>query len=207
MRFYALADTPISVDQIAEWLQTAFIDCQIEDDETELPGSWTSIILNLEDGTPVVEIEKYLHNDATFQETIQDTVRLLLDDKNPVKPHSAVKWLCQFMGRVKVLYEFRPMKAINTDNGWQIFNEVWTNLRQSMLGIVHLEDEGFTNLDGAQITWEYPDGETGDLKVAVLDEDGEQWIEYTIDLANEEQKSMFLAGMAPDKNSAPENGD
>jgi len=69
------------------------------------------------------------------------------------------------------------------------------------LGIVHLEEEGFTNLDGAQITWEYPEDETGDLKVAVLDENGEQWIEYTIDLANADQKNMFLAGKAPDKNS------
>ena len=201
MRFFGLRDTPISVDQIADWLQTAFIDCQIEDDETDKPGSWTSIILNLDDGTPVVEIEKYLPSDATFSETIQDTVRLLLDDKNPVQPHSAVKWLCQFMSRVKVLYEFRPMKAINTADGWQIFNHVWTNLRQTLLGIVHLEEEGFTNLDGAQITWEYPEDETGDLKVAVLDENGEQWIEYTIDLANADQKNMFLAGKAPDKNS------
>jgi hypothetical protein len=199
MRFFGLTDTPISVDKIAGWLQTAFIDGEIESEEEDYPGAWTTLTLYLDNGEPVVEIEKYSERDERLKDTIQDTVRLLLDDKNQVKPASAVKWLCQFMSRVKVLYEFRPMQAIKTDAGWEIFNEVWTNLRESMQGIVHLDDEGFTNEDGAQITWEYSGEETGDLKVAVLNERGEEWIEYTIDLANQEHKALFMAGKAPDK--------
>ena len=211
MRFYGLKDEPISVDQIAGWLQTAFIDGEIESDEEDYPGSWPSLTLFLDNGEPVVEIEKYRVADQAFQDAIQDTVRALLDDKAPVKPASAVKWLCQFMTRVKVLYEFRPMQAVKTEEGWQIFNEVWTNLHKQLPGIVHLEDEGFTNEDGAQITWEYPDegGEhadaaltasenTGELKVAVLNPAGQEWIEYTLSLANQEQRLQFMAGKAPD---------
>lgn len=200
MRFFGLADKIISVDDIAGWLQTAFIDAELESEEEPQGGAWNSLTLALDDGTPVVEIERYSQQDDSLNEPLQDTVRLLLDDKNPVRPQSAVKWLCQFMSRVKVLYEFRPREAINTAEGWQIFNEVWTNLRTSLKGIVHLEHEGFTNLDGAQITWEYPDGESGDLKVAVLSEDGDHWIEYTLNLANQEHKRLFLAGKAPDIN-------
>jgi hypothetical protein len=198
MQFFGLNDTPISVDKIAGWLQTSFIDGEIESEEEEYPGSWTTLTLYLDSGEPVVEIEKFSQQDETLVDAIQETVRLLLDDKNPVKPTSAVKWLCQFMSRVKVLYEFRPMQAINTNEGWKIFNEVWTNLRETLQGIVHLDDEGFTNEDGVQITWEYPGEETGDLKVAVLNEKGEEWIEYTMDLANQAHKELFMAGKAPD---------
>lgn len=199
MRFFGLQDTAISVDLIASWLQTALIDGEIESEEEEYPGSWATLTLLLDNGEPVVEIEKFSDQDDGLKDEIQDTVRMLLDDKNPVKPASAVKWLCQFMSRVKVLYEFRPMPGIKTEEGWQIFNEVWTHLRETLQGIVHLDEEGFTNLEGAQITWEYPGEESGDLKVAVLSEKGEGWIEYTINLANQEQKELFMAGRAPDK--------
>ncbi len=198
MRFFGLKNKPISVDDVAGWLQTALIDGSIESEEEDYPGSWTTLTLFLTDDQPVVEIEKFCLETGNLGDKIQDTVRELLDDKNHVRPVSAVKWLCQFMSRVKVIYEFRPMLAIQTDEGWELFNEVWTNLRESLSGIVHLDDEGFTNEDGAQITWEYPGEETGDLKVAVLNEKGEAWIEYTINLANQEQKELFMAGKAPD---------
>ena len=199
MRFFGLKDKAISVDEIAEWLQKALIDGEIESEEEDFPGDWKIITLFLESGEPVVEIEKFSEQEDTLKDAIQFTVRNLLDDHNPVKPESAVRWLCQFMTRVKVLYEFRPMQGIKQDKGWLLFNEVWTNLRESLQGIVHLDEEGFTNQQGAQITWEYPGDETGDLKVAVLDESGEQWIEYTMDLANQEHKQLFMAGKAPDK--------
>ena len=184
---------------IAGWLQTALIDGEIESEEEDYPGSWTTLTLYLDNGEAVVEIEKYAEQDETLRDAIQDTVRMLLDDKNPVKPTSAVKWLCQFMSRVKVLYVFRPMQAINTEAGWELFNEVWTNLRETLHGIVHLDEEGFTNEHGAQITWEYPGDETGDLKVAVLNEKGQEWIEYTLNLANHEHRELFIAGKVPDK--------
>jgi hypothetical protein len=218
MRFYGIKDEPISVDKIANWLQTAFIDGEIESEEEEKPGSWSTLTLYLDNGEAVVEIEKLCAPDEEFVDAIQDTVRFLLDDKEPVKPASAVKWLCQFMGRVKVLYEFRPMLAVTTDEGWQIFNEVWTNLRHTLTGIVHLQDEGFTNEEGAQITWEYPEnadlsqtGESGDekghmhlsesagdLKVAVMDEDSGKWIDYTINLADPTARLMFINGKRPE---------
>jgi hypothetical protein len=197
--FFGRTNIPVSVDQIADWLQAALIDGEIESDVETSPGSWTSLTLNLASGDPVVEIERYSAKDGTLEDKVQDTVRQLLDHKNPVKPTSAVKWLCQYMSQVKVLYEFRPLKANQTDQGWKLFYEVWTNLRQTLQGIVHLDEEGFTNEDGAQITWEYPGEETGDLKVAVLNETGEGWIEYTIDLANREQVELFMAGKVPDK--------
>jgi hypothetical protein len=224
MRFYGLIDEPISVDKVAGWLQKAMIDCEIESEEGEedFPGSWSTLTLFLDNGEPVIEIEKYGLAEGNFTSAIQDTVRMLLDDKKPVKPASAVKWLCQFMSRVRVLYEFRPMPAVKTEAGWELFNEVWTNMRGILRGIVHLEDEGFTNEQGAQITWEYPDendaGTGSDaalhgtiaqaatdkiadekLKVAVLDKNGQDWIEYLINLANQEQRALFMAGEAPDK--------
>jgi hypothetical protein len=205
MLFFALKDTAVSVDNIVDWLQDAQVDGEIESEEEEYPGSWTNMTLYLVTGQPVVEIEKFSHDEGTLTEKIQETVRQLLDHENHVKPASAVKWLCQFMKRVKVIYEFRPMQAINSDAGWEIFNEVWMNLRHTETGIVHLDGEGFTNEEGCQITWEYPGEESGELKVAVLNEKGEEWIEYIIDLANQEQKELFMAGKAPDNTERPGN--
>ena len=197
MLFFAQKDTPISVDDIAGWLQDALVDAEIESEDEQSPGDWSTMTLFLDGGTPVVEIEKFSRQDESLTEKVEDTVRFLLDEANNVRPDSAVKWLCQFMSRVNVLYEFRPLEAMESKDGWKIFNEVWTNLRRTLKGIVYLDEEGFTNEDGAQITLANPAEGKGDLKVAVLEDNGEGWIEFVIDLANQEQKELFMAGKVP----------
>lgn len=197
MEFFGTQNKVVSVDDIATWLQESMIDCEIESDQEDFPGDWEEITLFLESGDSVVEIEKITCDSGNFREAIEETVRTLLDDQRPVRPASAVKWICQYMKSVKVIYRFRPMPGIDTELGFELFNEVWTRLKNIEPGIVHCVDEGFTNEDGAQITWEFPESSSGTVKAAVLEAEGGSWREFQLDLANQEQQSSFLAGKCP----------
>lgn len=196
MEFFSTKKSTISTDLIAQWLQDALIDGEIETDEDER-GEWTQMALYTEAGEAVVEMDKLARGNSTFDDYIADVVRRLLDDKEPVKPHSAVKWLCNYMTKVQTIYVLRPQQALYDEQGWEIFNEFWTNLKDLEQGIVHCQGEGFTNEQGAQITWEFPGGASGDWKMAVLDAEKDRWVEFTMDLANQEQRSLFLSGSLP----------
>lgn len=206
MEFFSAKKSAISTDLIAQWFQDALIDGEIETDEDET-GLWTQIALYTEDGDPVVEIDKFARGDAAFDDYIADVVRRLLDDKEPVKPHSAVKWLCNFMTKVQTVYVLRPQQSLYDEPGWEIFNEFWTNLKDLEPGIVHCQGEGFTNEQGAQITWEFPAGASGDWKMALFDSRKNSWIEFSMDLANQEQRSLFLAGTLPFSENAKSPSD
>lgn len=197
MDFFGTKNIPLSTDALAQWLVDALVDAEIESDEEEGTGVWTQIALYLDNGDPVAEVDRFVKGEPDFDEYIADVVRLLLDDKEPVVPHSAVRWLCQYMHKVQVVYSFKPHQALYDEKGWAIFNQIWSNLKKLEPGIVHTQAEGFTNEAGDQITWEFPEVTTGAWKMAVLN-DQNQWLNFTMDLANLEQRRSFQAGMLPD---------
>jgi hypothetical protein len=201
MDFFGTKNVAVSTDALAQWLVDAVVDAEIESDEEEGSGTWAQIALYLENGEPVAEIDRYVRGDEDFDEYIADVVRELLDDKEPVMPNSAVRWLCQYMQNVQVIYSFKPHQALYDEKGWAIFNQVWTNLKKLEPGIVHNIGEGFTNEDGSQITWEFPPGATGSWKMAVLDSEN-QWTEFDVNLENDEQRMAFLAGKLPADHAA-----
>lgn len=196
MEFFGTKNVALSTDAVAQWLVDALVDAEIESDEEEGSGTWSQIALYLDNGDPVAEIDRFERGEEEFDDYIADAVRALLDDKEPVMPHSAVRWLCQYMHSVQVVFNFKPHQAFYDEKGWAIFNEVWTNLKKLEPGIVHVQGEGFTNEAGAQITWEFPNGTVGEWKMAVLDEHN-NWIDFKMDLANLEQCQAFQAGKLP----------
>ncbi len=197
MDFFGTKNTPVSTDAVAQWLVDALVDAEIESDEEEGTGVWSQIALYLDNGEPVAEVDRFVRGDEDFHEYLADVVRMLLDDAEPVMPHSAVRWLCQYMHQVQVIYSFKPHQALYDEKGWAIFNQVWTNLKKLEPGIVHTQAEGFTNESGDQITWEFPKGSVGDWKMAVLNDEND-WVKFTMDLANLEQRQSFQAGRLPD---------
>lgn len=198
MEFFSIAKSDISCDTIVQWFQDALIDAEIETDDEE---NWSQLALYTEDGEAVLEVDRLNRGEPTFSDHLGDIVRRLLDEKEPVKPHSSVKWLCNYLSKVETVYVLRPQAALYNEQGWEIFNEFWTNLKDSR-GIVHCDGEGFTNEEGAQITWEFPGGASGDWKMALYDGDRNTWVEFTIDLANQEQRLLFLDGTLPIAQSA-----
>ncbi|MBA4075259.1 MAG: hypothetical protein C0508_09465, partial [Cyanobacteria bacterium PR.023] len=102
MEFFGTKNVALSTDAVAQWLVDALVDCEIESDEEEGSGKWSQIALYLDNGDPVAEIDRYERGEEEFDDYVADAVRLLLDDKEPVMPHSAVRWLCQYMHSVQV---------------------------------------------------------------------------------------------------------
>ncbi|HMY02260.1 MAG TPA: hypothetical protein PKA48_02860, partial [Candidatus Obscuribacter sp.] len=72
-------------------------------------------------------------------------------------------------------------------------------VRKEIPGIVYCQGEGFTNEEGAQITYEFTTALSGDVRAAVLSEDGVTWQDFDLDLSSAEDRSSFEQGRLPDK--------
>lgn len=199
MKFYGLNNKTISVDDIAWWLQEKIVDGEIESDQEEEPGDWQELTLYLDGGEPVVDILKLTSGTPQFDEAIEETVRGLLDAPKPILPANAVRWLCQYMKRVQVIYNFSPLAALDSELGWELFDTVWTRVRKEIPGIVYCQGEGFTNEEGSQITYEFTNALSGEVRAAVLSEDGVTWQDFDLDLSSAEDRSSFEQGRLPDK--------
>jgi hypothetical protein len=207
MYYFASDREPLSLDKIAHWLQEALVDCEIE---CEVEGEvseqaqellnlqkWKNILLSIEEGSPVVEIERWDKGDQGFSEVLADTVRDLLDNEKPLYPASAVSWLCRYLETINTIYCFTPSTCFNDEGGIPIFNEVWQGLKSLHTGIVLCPEEGFTNESGAQITTSASTVQKGKVRAAVLDESSKSWKEFTLDLNNQEQIHSFKSGSLP----------
>lgn len=196
MKFFGVTDKAISIDDIADWLQEKMIDAEIESDEESEPGDWQELTLLLDSGEPVVDVIKLSCGTEEFDEAIEETVRMLLDSPVPINPSSAVRWLCQYMKRVKVIYNFSPLLGLDSEAGWVLFDTVWKSVRKELKGIVFCEGEGFTNEEGAQITCQFTGTMSGQVNAALLGEDGE-WQEFILDLSDNQAIENFQRGQMP----------
>ena len=205
MYFYASDNQTINLDKIAHWLQTAIIDCEIE---CEVEGDvsegqallndhkWKNIVLSIEEGSPVVEIERFDKGTPGFSEVLNDAIRDLLDAERHFYPISAVTWLCRYLESVETVYRFTPSTCFTQAAGQTIFNEIWSNVRNFHKGVVYCPGEGFTNEDGAQITTEGSGEMTGKIRAAILDA-SKAWSEFTLDLTDSDQVTDFKQGRLP----------
>lgn len=205
MKYFGIENKTISIDDIAMWMQQGMIDGEIESDAEITPGDWREMTLYLDEGEAVVDVLKLTAGSPQFDEAIEETVRGLLDAPSPIKPEKAVRWLCQYMKKVQVIYNFTPLGALDSELGWELFDTVWSRVKKEIPGIVYCQGEGFTNESGAQITYEFTSGLSGYVKAAVLADDSEEgsdrWQEFLLDLASPEQKEAFEEGRVPAKSS------
>jgi hypothetical protein len=63
-------------------------------------------------------------------------------------------------------------------------------------GILQSDGEGVTNENGYYILWRFVENAAGLANMAVLD--GEQFVEFEMDLADPEQRAAFREGRVPD---------
>ena len=104
MKYFGIENKTISIDDIAMWMQQGMIDGEIESDAELVPGDWREMTLYLDEGEAVVDVLKLTAGSPQFDEAIEETVRGLLDAPQPIKPEKAVRWLCQYMKKVQVIY-------------------------------------------------------------------------------------------------------
>jgi len=204
MKYFGTRNKIISIDDIANWMQENRIDGEIESDHETEPGDWNELTLYLDNGEAVVDVHKLVFGTPGFDEAIEETVRGLLDNPQPIKPESAVRWLCLYLKKIRVIYNFKPLAALDSELGWELFDTVWTRVKREIPGIVYCQGEGFTNEEGAQITYEFAASMSGTVKAAVLTSpvDKDQldkclWSEFELDLADKEQIAAFEKGIVP----------
>lgn len=112
------------------------------------------------------------------------------------KPQSAVKWLSNYLKKVKIIYAIQVLNGAYKYNGWEVIRSIQNELWNTLGGIFQADNEGFSNEEGYHIIWQFPTHIKGSWKMAVLDKHG-KWIKFEIDLGNKKHRKTFLAGKIP----------
>jgi hypothetical protein len=61
---------------------------------------------------------------------------------------------------------------VDTERGWDAIHLVQSLLWSAADGILQADGEGFSNLDGYHILWQFSDSVKGPWNMAVLNDDG-----------------------------------
>lgn len=118
------------------------------------------------------------------------------DDIKGYRPLSAVKWLDKFFNKVKVVYAFQLLDASMDEENFPIVGSIKSTIWRKAGGILQADYEGFSNLEGYHILWQFSDDVTGDWNMAVRNIFG-NWTNFTMDLGDQGQRKEFWAGKVP----------
>ena len=193
IRILGIHDPNIFISIISAAIEKEGLKATLSFYETESPNNWSVLLVSNEDGDDLAQIER---NPVVDGELGKEELEEFRENIADCKPESAVKWLNQYFGKIKVIYAFQLLNSAFEDNNYSIISVVRNAIWNMTGGILQADDEGFTNEDGYHILWNFSDDVTGDWHCAVLNE-ANMWERFTIDLGNIEQRHEFWAGKVP----------
>jgi hypothetical protein len=156
-------------------------------------AAWESLVLRQgQEGNVIAEVERLPVQPGSAGE--QELARLMRVAEK-AQPLSASAWLASFLPSVRTVWAVSLYNGLNEPGGWEALGAVKDAIWTQVGGIQYVSDEGFTNQDGYQITWEFARGATGTWWMAVMKEGA--WTRFEVDLANPVHKAMFLNGQVP----------
>jgi len=193
IRILGSHDPDIHLDELSNALKLDGLSAKFELDPGEQPSKWTMVDVFNNDSEALAQIERNPVVDGElrqgelneFRETIQD-----------YKPTSAVLWLTNYFDTVKVIYAFQLLNAAFDDNNFAIIESIKTKIWNKTNGILQADNEGFSNLDGLHILWQFSDDVTGDWCCAVNNSSG-AWDNFIMDLGDANQRKEFQNGDVP----------
>jgi hypothetical protein len=150
---------------------------------------WTQVIVR-DSGTDLFMIEKNVVIDG---ELGKDEIDEFTEEVTDYKPASAVQWLIDYFSRVKVIYAFQILNAVDDEESWGIVSAIKSKIWSETHGILQADNEGFSNEDGYHILWQFSDRVTGPWHMAVLNSAG-GWINFKMDLGSKQQRQEFFEG-------------
>ncbi len=192
VRVLGTSDEPLPVELlravIDEFGLAATVNCETEDQT-----NWKQLILSHSDGTEIALIERGLVREGSLA-----TAELSEFDEEIAKchPKSAVEWLRAFFPKVRVIYAFQLLSGTDHKNGWDILGTIKALIGSIAPSIFQADSEGFSNKDGDHILWQFSESVDGAWSMAVLD--GSKWIQYEMDLGNQNHREAFFRGEVPD---------
>jgi len=155
--------------------------------------TWTSLLLAHADGTEIAVIER---NPVAEGALGMEEVVEFIDEIADCKPNSAVPWLTSFLRSVKVIYAFQHLHGSNNTEGAGALRSISNFIWRRGDAILQADAEGFSNDEGYHILWQFSDHVSGPWWMAVRNGDG--WLSFQMDLANQAHRQAFMDGKIPD---------
>ena len=154
---------------------------------------WTQLTVKDEQDNEFLVIEKNIVEPGQLG---ADEIQNFKEEIQDCKPKTAVKWLIKFFDKVKVIYAFQILSAIDNKNNWTIFGELQELFFNNTNGIIQADNEGFSNEEGFHILWQFNDTVTGEWNMAVRTIFG-GWKKFEMDLGDKKQREEFWKGKVP----------
>ena len=185
----ALRDEPIDVDDLRATLPRG----QELDIAFGEPPLWSQIVLKHIEGPDIALVER---DPVLPGELGSDEIQEYLQEIQGEKPDSAIKWLTEFLPKVKVIYALQILYGSEVNDGWAGIHAVQAKIWQTLGGILQADAEGFTTEHGHQITWQFDADHKTNWTMSVLDGRG-MWQAFEMRLDDPMQKRAFLEGRIP----------
>ena len=193
IRVLGSQDPDIHIDELIEALTVDCVTAKIEFNPNEQPNKWTMLDILNKDGEALAQIER---NPVVDGELGREELDEFREDIQNYKPASAVKWLTNYFGNVKVIYAFQMLNAAFDDGNFEIVSCIKTKIWNRTQGILQADNEGFSNEDGYHILWQFSDNVTGERSCAIRNWLG-KWDKFEMDLGDTVQRQEFQNGKVP----------
>ena len=153
---------------------------------------WESSLLSGSDDVEVAVIERNPVYDGSIG---QDEIADFLEDIQDCKPKSGVQWLEDYLASVRTIYAFQHLQGSETMDGGNALHALRSALWERGDAIIQADGEGFTNVEGYHIVWQFADSVSGPWNMGVL-QDG-VWHHFTMDLGDPDHRAAFMRGAVP----------
>ncbi|HLO03924.1 MAG TPA: hypothetical protein VK191_12520 [Symbiobacteriaceae bacterium] len=156
-------------------------------------SAWTSLLIRHgQEGSVIAEVERLLVRPGSPGE--QELSRLIRVAEL-AQPLSASAWLSSLLPSVQTVWGINLYAGLNEPGGWEALGAVKDAIWGAVGGIQYVTDEGFTNEEGYQVTWEFPPDATGTWWMAMMKEGA--WSRFEADRGNPLHKALFESGRIP----------
>lgn len=192
LRILSPSAQPLAVDPViqqlrAKQMQGIGLACTGDRD------AWSTLLIRQgQAGSVIAEVERLLVRPGSPGE---QELSWLLRVAEKAQPLSASAWLSSFLPSVRTIWGINLYAGLNEPGGWEALGAVKDAIWSAVGGIQYVTDEGFTNQEGYQITWEFEPGRSGSWWMAMM-KDG-AWARFEVDLGNPVHKALFYAGQVP----------
>jgi hypothetical protein len=190
IRVLGIYTEPVALDVLEAELKQNGLTARLDPDEDD--GPWSVIAVKTDNGATLAQIEKNFVFPGCLAQAELEEFREIIRVHQPA---SAVQWLDEFFGRIKVVYAFRVMDAALIEDNFEIVSALKRAIWGKSGGLLQNDLEGFSNDEGYHILWQFPDDVTGDKYCAVLNNGA--WVKFRMDLGDHFQRMAFWAGEVP----------
>jgi len=190
IRVLGSQDPDIHIDELIDGLKQKGLTAKFELEASEQAGKWTIFHLLNQDGEALVQVERNRVADGELGQDELNEFREIIQD---YKPSSAVKWLANYFGKVKVIYAFQMLNAAFADSNFEIVSNVKAKIWNKTKGILQADNEGFSNDYGYHILWQFSADVTGEWSCAVYNSAG-NWDNFIMGLGDTAQRKEFQNG-------------